>query len=124
MQSSFRDVRSLAAIAICLALAAPAAAAPPRSIAEARMGGGALDRLLPVANQHFLAAALPNARLRVYPDAAHGFIVQHQRAHASGRSLPAGEGAAPSDWQSITAILRRSRLEGTRTARAGTSSGS
>jgi pimeloyl-ACP methyl ester carboxylesterase len=46
------------------------------------------------------------------------------RAHASGRSLPAGEGAAPSDSQSIAAILRRSRLEGTRTARAGTSSGS
>jgi pimeloyl-ACP methyl ester carboxylesterase len=41
--------------------------------------GGALDRLLPVANQRYLAAALPNARLRVYPDAAHGFIVQHQR---------------------------------------------
>jgi pimeloyl-ACP methyl ester carboxylesterase len=79
MQSSFRDVRSLAAVAICLALAAPAAAAPLRSIAEARMGGGALDRLLPVANQRYLAAALPNARLRVYPDAAHGFIVQHQR---------------------------------------------
>jgi pimeloyl-ACP methyl ester carboxylesterase len=79
MQSSFRDVQSLAAIAICLALAAPAAAAPPRSIAEARMGGGAVDRLLPVASQRYLAAVLPNALLRVYPDAAHGFIVQHQR---------------------------------------------
>jgi pimeloyl-ACP methyl ester carboxylesterase len=43
------------------------------------VGGGALDRLLPVANQRYLAAALPNARLRVYPDAAHGLIVQHQR---------------------------------------------
>jgi hypothetical protein len=31
MQSSFRDVRSLAAVAIWVALAAPAAAAPPRS---------------------------------------------------------------------------------------------
>ena len=43
------------------------------------MGGGAVDRLLPVANQRYLAAVLPNALLRVYPDAAHGFIVQHQR---------------------------------------------
>ena len=42
------------------------------------VGGGARDRLLPVANQRYLAAALPNARLRIYPDAAHGFIVQHQ----------------------------------------------
>jgi pimeloyl-ACP methyl ester carboxylesterase len=44
------------------------------------VGGGALDRLLPVANQRYLATALPNARLRVYRDAAHGFLFQHQRA--------------------------------------------
>jgi pimeloyl-ACP methyl ester carboxylesterase len=43
------------------------------------VGGGALDRLLPVANQRYLASALPNARLRVYRDAAHGFLLQHQR---------------------------------------------
>jgi pimeloyl-ACP methyl ester carboxylesterase len=43
------------------------------------VGGGALDRLLPVANQRYLARALPNARLRVYRDAAHGFFVQHRR---------------------------------------------
>jgi pimeloyl-ACP methyl ester carboxylesterase len=43
------------------------------------VGGGGLDRLLPVANQRYLARALPNARLRVYPDAAHGFFVQHRR---------------------------------------------
>jgi pimeloyl-ACP methyl ester carboxylesterase len=44
------------------------------------VGGGALDRLLPVANQRYLARALPNARLRVYRDAAHGFMFQHRRA--------------------------------------------
>jgi pimeloyl-ACP methyl ester carboxylesterase len=44
------------------------------------VGGGALDRLLPVANQRYLARALPNARLRVYRDAAHGFLHQHRRA--------------------------------------------
>jgi pimeloyl-ACP methyl ester carboxylesterase len=43
------------------------------------VGGGALDRLLPVANQRYLARVLPNARLRVYRDAAHGFLFQHQR---------------------------------------------
>src|SRR5687767_10093456 len=100
MQSSFRDVRSLAAVAICLALAAPAAAAPPRSIAEARMGGGALDRLLPVANQRYLAAALPNASPpRLSGRGARVHRATPARAHASGRSLPAGEGAAPSDSQ-------------------------
>jgi pimeloyl-ACP methyl ester carboxylesterase len=35
--------------------------------------------LLPVANQRYLASAMPNARLRVYCDAAHGFLLQHQR---------------------------------------------
>jgi pimeloyl-ACP methyl ester carboxylesterase len=43
------------------------------------VGGGALDRLLPPANQRHLARALPNARLRVYRDAAHGFFLQHGR---------------------------------------------
>jgi pimeloyl-ACP methyl ester carboxylesterase len=44
------------------------------------VGGGALDRLLPVANQRYLARALPHARLRIYPDAAHGFFMQHERS--------------------------------------------
>ena len=43
------------------------------------VAGGALDRLLPVANQRYLARALPNARLRIYRDAAHGFLLQHRR---------------------------------------------
>lgn len=42
------------------------------------VGAGALDRLLPVANDRHLASALPNARLRVYAGAAHGFLFQEQ----------------------------------------------
>jgi pimeloyl-ACP methyl ester carboxylesterase len=42
------------------------------------VGAGALDQLLPVANDRHLAAALPDARLRVYPNAAHGFLFQDQ----------------------------------------------
>jgi pimeloyl-ACP methyl ester carboxylesterase len=43
------------------------------------VAGGALDRLLPVANQRYLARAIPSARLRIYADAAHGFLLQHGR---------------------------------------------
>ena len=46
------------------------------------VGGGALDPLLPVANQRYLGRALPNARLRIYPDAAHGFLFQYARGFA------------------------------------------
>jgi pimeloyl-ACP methyl ester carboxylesterase len=43
------------------------------------VGGGALDRILPVANQRYLGRRLPRARLKIYPDAGHGFLFQHQR---------------------------------------------
>ncbi len=43
------------------------------------IGAGAHDRALPVANQRHLARVLPNARLKVYADAAHGFFIQHRR---------------------------------------------
>jgi pimeloyl-ACP methyl ester carboxylesterase len=43
------------------------------------VGGGALDRVLPVANQRYLGRRLRRARLKIYPDAAHGFLFQHQR---------------------------------------------
>jgi pimeloyl-ACP methyl ester carboxylesterase len=42
------------------------------------IGAGARDQLLPVANDRHLADALPNARLRVYGNAAHGFLFQEQ----------------------------------------------
>jgi pimeloyl-ACP methyl ester carboxylesterase len=41
------------------------------------VGGGELDVLLPVANQRHIAGALPHAKLVTYPDAGHGFFVQH-----------------------------------------------
>lgn len=44
------------------------------------VGGGALDVLLPVANDRRLASAIPRARLRVYAAAAHGFLFQEQHA--------------------------------------------
>ena len=44
------------------------------------VGGGVLDALLPVANERRLAAALPHARLRTYPGAAHGFLFQERVA--------------------------------------------
>lgn len=43
------------------------------------IGGGTLDRALPVANDRRLAAGLSDARLRIYRGAAHGFLFQEQR---------------------------------------------
>ena len=43
------------------------------------VGGGALDRLLPAPNQRHLARRLPNATLRMYPNAAHGFLFQYRK---------------------------------------------
>jgi pimeloyl-ACP methyl ester carboxylesterase len=43
------------------------------------VGGGGLDRVLPVANQRRLGRRLPRARLKIYRDAGHGFLFQHQR---------------------------------------------
>jgi pimeloyl-ACP methyl ester carboxylesterase len=43
------------------------------------VGSGALDPLLPAANQRHLAKAIPRATLVQYPDASHGFFIQHRR---------------------------------------------
>jgi pimeloyl-ACP methyl ester carboxylesterase len=43
------------------------------------VGGGELDSILPVANQRHLGRRLPRARLKIYPNAGHGFLFQHQR---------------------------------------------
>jgi pimeloyl-ACP methyl ester carboxylesterase len=45
--------------------------------AHALVGGGELDHLLPVANPRHLAQLIPHAQLVTYPDAAHGFFLQH-----------------------------------------------
>jgi len=42
------------------------------------IGGGELDQLLPVANDRHLHAIIKGSRLVTYPDAAHGFLFQHQ----------------------------------------------
>jgi pimeloyl-ACP methyl ester carboxylesterase len=47
------------------------------------VGGGARDRVLPPANQRHLASVIPGAQRAIYPDAAHGFFVQHARRFAA-----------------------------------------
>ena len=49
----------------------------PRLRIPVLVGGGAQDHLLPVGNQRHLARIIPRAQLVVYPDAAHGFFLQH-----------------------------------------------
>jgi pimeloyl-ACP methyl ester carboxylesterase len=48
--------------------------------APALVAGGALDPLLPVANQRRLAQIIPRARRALYADASHGFFMQRRRA--------------------------------------------
>ena len=43
------------------------------------VGSGRLDHLLPVGNQRHLARVIPRAKLVEYPDAAHGFLFQHEK---------------------------------------------
>jgi pimeloyl-ACP methyl ester carboxylesterase len=33
--------------------------------------------MIPTKLSHLLAGLIPNARVRIYPDAAHGFLFQH-----------------------------------------------
>lgn len=41
---------------------------------------GSVDSLIPVANDHLLAAGIPHAQLTIYPGASHGFLFQDQSA--------------------------------------------
>jgi pimeloyl-ACP methyl ester carboxylesterase len=41
------------------------------------VAGGDNDRMVPTRNSHLLAERLPNAQLRIYPDAGHGFLFQY-----------------------------------------------
>ena len=43
------------------------------------VANGANDMMIPTVNSQILADHLPNARLRIYPDAAHGFLFQYPR---------------------------------------------
>ena len=40
------------------------------------------DRMIPTVNSQILADHLPNARLRIFPDAAHGFLFQYPKEFA------------------------------------------
>jgi pimeloyl-ACP methyl ester carboxylesterase len=42
------------------------------------VGGGELDQLLPIQNQRWIGAQIASASVDYYPDAAHGFFLQHQ----------------------------------------------
>jgi pimeloyl-ACP methyl ester carboxylesterase len=41
------------------------------------VANGDNDRMIPTINSQILADHLPNARLRIFPDAAHGFLFQY-----------------------------------------------
>ena len=46
------------------------------------VAAGANDMMIPTVNSQLLADHLPQARLRIYPDAAHGFLFQYPRQFA------------------------------------------
>ena len=46
------------------------------------VANGANDRMIPTVNSRILADHLPNARLRIFPDAAHGFLFQYPQVFA------------------------------------------
>jgi pimeloyl-ACP methyl ester carboxylesterase len=41
------------------------------------VANGVNDRVVPTKNSHLLAERLPDARLKIYPDAGHGFLFQY-----------------------------------------------
>jgi pimeloyl-ACP methyl ester carboxylesterase len=41
------------------------------------VAGGDNDRMVPTRNSHLLAEHIPDAKLRLYPDAGHGFLFQY-----------------------------------------------
>ncbi|MFC8938956.1 alpha/beta fold hydrolase [Streptomyces griseoincarnatus] len=46
------------------------------------VAGGSNDLVVPPRALHLLGGALPNARVKVYPDSGHGFLFQHYRQFA------------------------------------------
>jgi pimeloyl-ACP methyl ester carboxylesterase len=47
------------------------------------VANGDNDRMVPTHNSHLLADRLPDARLRIYPNAGHGFLFQYPSAFAT-----------------------------------------
>lgn len=46
------------------------------------VAGGDSDPMIPPRYSHLLAGLLPDARIKIYPDAAHGFLFQHHKEFA------------------------------------------
>jgi pimeloyl-ACP methyl ester carboxylesterase len=69
----------VAASAVWLAGDDPDGARVRRLRAPTLVAGGALDPLLPVANQRHLADVIPRAARAIYDDASHGFFMQRRR---------------------------------------------
>jgi pimeloyl-ACP methyl ester carboxylesterase len=47
------------------------------------VANGDNDRMIPTSNSHLLAERLPDAKLRIYPDAGHGFLFQYPAEFAA-----------------------------------------
>jgi pimeloyl-ACP methyl ester carboxylesterase len=47
------------------------------------VANGESDRMVPTKNSYLLADRLPDARLRIYPDASHGFLFQYPAEFAA-----------------------------------------
>jgi pimeloyl-ACP methyl ester carboxylesterase len=47
------------------------------------VANGDSDPMIPPRYSHLLAGLLPDARVRIYPDSAHGFLFQHHREFAA-----------------------------------------
>jgi pimeloyl-ACP methyl ester carboxylesterase len=41
------------------------------------VANGDNDRMIPTRNTHLLAGRLPDAQLKIYPDAGHGFLFRY-----------------------------------------------
>jgi pimeloyl-ACP methyl ester carboxylesterase len=47
------------------------------------VANGVNDRMVPTVNSHLLAERLPDAGLKIYPDAGHGFLFQYPAEFAA-----------------------------------------
>ena len=47
------------------------------------VANGDSDPMIPPRYSHLIAGLLPNASVKIYPDAAHGFLWQHHAEFAS-----------------------------------------
>jgi pimeloyl-ACP methyl ester carboxylesterase len=85
-----------------------AAIDPPVFVAN-----GDSDTMIPPGYSYLLAGLLPNARIKLYPDPAHGFLFQHHNEFAAdvnavprgGRLI--GRDAPAAGWKSGVAERRR-----------------